>query len=115
MFAFLIISKFKSVQTPPVKHMVAAYMYELKTSKTLALHCLPQLCRELLLAKLWHQISAIMTKFSIESVNFWSDPQVTLYWLKHDSGTLVARGAKNQELSNGVVWRHRRNCELFVV
>ncbi|KAL7725242.1 hypothetical protein ACLKA6_015879 [Drosophila palustris] len=69
-----------------------------------------ELCAALLLAKLWQQVSSTMTKFTIDSVNFWSDSQVTLYWLERDSctlGTFVAnRVAEAQELSNGVVWRH---------
>ncbi|KAL7724582.1 hypothetical protein ACLKA6_010159 [Drosophila palustris] len=69
-----------------------------------------ELCAALLLAKLWQQVSSTMTKFTIDSVNFWSDSQVTLYWLERDSctlGTFVAnRVAETQELSKGVVWRH---------
>jgi hypothetical protein len=37
-----------------------------------------ELCAALLLAKLWQQIAITLSKFNIESLNFWSDSQIVL-------------------------------------
>ncbi|XP_041449541.1 uncharacterized protein LOC121404266 [Drosophila obscura] len=69
-----------------------------------------ELCAALLLSTLWSQVRLLLDTFVIESVNFWSDSQVTLYWLERDPATLTTfvanRVAEIQELSSGVIWRH---------
>ncbi|XP_041449365.1 uncharacterized protein LOC121404197 [Drosophila obscura] len=69
-----------------------------------------ELCAALLLSTLWSQVRLLLDKLVIESVNFWSDSQVTLYWLERDPATLATfvanRVAEIQELSSGVIWRH---------
>jgi len=55
-------------------------------------------------------VAPIACTLEIESTNFWSDSQVTLYWLKRDPSTLATfvanRVSKILELSENVVWRH---------
>ena len=41
-----------------------------------------ELCASHLLAKLWHVVKPMLQKYEIESVNFWSDSEIVLHWLK---------------------------------
>ena len=67
-----------------------------------------ELCAAHLLAKLWTRIK-FMISFEIESVNFWTDSEITLHWIKTHPSSLATfvsnRVAEIQECSD-VIWRH---------
>lgn len=47
-----------------------------------------ELCAAHLLSTVWKQIAPVLSKFKIDSVNFWSDSQVTLFWFEREPASL---------------------------
>ena len=69
-----------------------------------------ELCASHLLAKLWRVVKPKLEKYTIESINFWSDSEIVLHWLKtHPSKlqTFVSnRVAEIQEKTTDAIWRY---------
>ena len=67
-----------------------------------------ELCASHLLAKLWHVVKSMLKKYETESVNFWSDSEIVLHWLKTNPSLLHTgvsnRVAEIQEKSADASW-----------